>query len=341
MLAPLATFESLETHHCVTGSMRHIYTFYDHPISEEMLFGLGEGTGYIYWHQKGQIPFLGGRASPEPSVEELVGQRTGVQLTPHTTSSARKAEAVLLELLESGTPVMLQVDMGFLPYMDFGGEEYHFGGHVIVACSYDADAATVLVADRDRELHPVPLEALAQSRGSKHKPFPPKHKWYTFDFTGKRHPTIPEIYTAIANQAQLMLNPPISNIGISGIRKTAQLLPKWRDVLSEVDLRTTLFNAYIFISPVGGTGGGTFRYMFSRFLDEAAERIGNDKLHQAARDFQDIGDRWAALGEWCQEMSAAPSPCAYLDEAVEPLQEIATLEESAWKRLATVVDQGG
>ncbi|MEM8535046.1 MAG: BtrH N-terminal domain-containing protein [Chloroflexota bacterium] len=339
MLAPLATFESLETHHCVTGSMRHIYTFYNHPISEEMLFGLGEGTGYIYWHQRGQTPFLGGRASPEPSVEELAGQRTGVQLTPHTTSSARKAETALLALLERGIPVMLQVDMGFLPYMDFGGEEYHFGGHVIVACGYDAETGTVLVADRDRELHPVPLEALAQARGSQHKPFPPKHKWYTCDFSGKRQPTAPEICTAITNQAQLMLNPPISNIGIAGIRKTAQLLPKWRGTLNEVDLRTTLFNAYIFISPVGGTGGGAFRYMFSRFLSEAAGLIGDNVLHQAAQDFQDIGDRWAALGGWCQQLAAAPSPGDYLDEAVEPLREIATLEELAWTRLASVADQ--
>ena len=35
-------------------------------------------------------------------------------------------------------------------------------------------------------------------------------------------------------------------------------------------LRWALFNTYIFISPVGGSGGGIFRYMFSRFLREAA-----------------------------------------------------------------------
>jgi hypothetical protein len=26
-----------------------------------MLLGLGSGMGLIYWHQKGMIPFLGGR----------------------------------------------------------------------------------------------------------------------------------------------------------------------------------------------------------------------------------------------------------------------------------------
>ncbi|MBC7264113.1 MAG: hypothetical protein H5T64_07100 [Chloroflexi bacterium] len=35
----------MPTHHCVTGSMRHIYTYNDHDISEEMLLGVGRGNG--------------------------------------------------------------------------------------------------------------------------------------------------------------------------------------------------------------------------------------------------------------------------------------------------------
>lgn len=337
MLTAFDQFESLETHHCVTGSMQHLYTFYDHLMSEDMLLGLGEGTGYIYWHPKGEPPFIGGRATPKPSMEELAGQRTGVRIVPHTTTSARKAEKTLLTLLEAGTPVMLQVDMGFLPYMDFHGQEYHFGGHVVVACGYDAATQTVLIADRDHELHPVPLAALAQARGSTYKPFPPKNRWYTVDFADKRQPTPPEIHTAIANQATLMLNPPISNIGVKGIRKTAKLLPKWPDALSEADLRMTLFNAYIFISPVGGSGGGTFRYMFSRFLAEAAEMTDCAAYGQAAEQFQTIGDRWEALGVWFRQVSEGPSPADCLPEAVAPLNEIADLEETAWNVLMTKV----
>jgi len=333
MKPSLADFRSSPTHHCLTGSMVDIYRFYDHPVSEEMLFGLGEGTGYIYWHAKGQQPFMGGRANPEPSVEELAAGRTGVKLTAHTTSSARKAEKALLELLENGTPVMLQVDMGFLPYFDFDGEEYHFGGHVIVACGYDAATHSVMVADRDAELHSVPMEALAQARGSKHKPYPPKNRWHTFDFSGKRQPTDEEIRTAITNQATLMLNPPIRNMGVSGIYKSAQLVPKWGDALDEADLRMALFNAYIFISPVGGTGGGTFRYMFSRFLAEAAERTNNRNFAESAEEFKFIGDRWEEVGKWFQQISQAPTPAECLHEVVTPLERISDLEQNAWENL--------
>jgi len=33
-LKALKGFKSLETHHCVTGSMRHIYVYNDHPLNE-------------------------------------------------------------------------------------------------------------------------------------------------------------------------------------------------------------------------------------------------------------------------------------------------------------------
>ena len=49
---PVSGFKSLETHHCITGSILHIYKAYKLDISEDMLLGLGSGMGFIYWHIK-------------------------------------------------------------------------------------------------------------------------------------------------------------------------------------------------------------------------------------------------------------------------------------------------
>ena len=69
-LKPLEGFRSPETHHCVTGSMRQIYVYNDHDISEDMLLGIGAGVSFSYWHFKGQTPFMGGRGNLErPGVE--------------------------------------------------------------------------------------------------------------------------------------------------------------------------------------------------------------------------------------------------------------------------------
>jgi len=324
-------FDHTPTHHCVTGSLHDIYAYYGHPLNEDLLLGLGEGVGFIYWHQKGQPPFIGGRATPKPSLEELVGLRTGVKVTPHTTASKPKAESAMIELLKSDNPVMIQVDMGFLPYFDFKGMEYHFGGHVVVVCDYDANSRQVTIADRDENLYRVSLDDVAKARGSTFKPFPPQNRWLTFDFSQKRQPIKDEINIAICNQADLMLNPPISNIGVKGIRKTAKLMPEWGSIMSQKDLKWALFNAYIFISPVGGSGGGIFRYMFSRFLAEASDLTNNPKLVACAKEFQQAGDAWAEVGEWCKETSEKlPADLLPLRGMIN---KVADMEEHAWTHL--------
>ena len=114
---------------------------------------------------------------------------------------------------------MVQVDMVFLPYFDFGGYDYHFGAHMIVVCGYNSNTNQVVVADREKELHTISIEDLRKARGSKHKPYPPKHRWFTFDFTKKRFPSSMEIIAAIEEQIKEMLTPPIKNLGVEGIKK--------------------------------------------------------------------------------------------------------------------------
>jgi hypothetical protein len=331
-LNPFDGFTSIPTHHCVTGSMRHIYAFNGCDVSEELLLGLGEGVGFMFWQAKGQPPFLGGRATPRPSMEITAGRRTGVCIEAHTTSSAGKARLDLLNRLAGGQPVMLQVDMGFLPYFNFGGQEYHFGGHAVVACGYDPQTEQVMIADRDG-LYPVPLADLEKSRASTFKPFPPRNGSWSFDFTGFHQPTADETRLAITKQALRMINPPIRNFGVTGIRTAAERIPHWPGQLSSGEICSTLFNIYIFVSPVGGSGGGCFRYMFGRFLAEAAVITDETHLADSAAEFKRIGDDWESFAAWAKATSESPNPSAHLGECKTILQSIADKEQNAWERL--------
>jgi hypothetical protein len=336
-MQPFPGVKHFTTHHCVSGSLRHIYEFNGYPISEEMLLGLGAGVGFIYWHTKGTLPFLGGRANLErPGVEgfeKAIGRRTGVKVENFHTSSAAKAEKTLLDMLLAGQPVMLVLDMGFLPYFDFGGQEYHFGYHVVVACGYDPQARLVLLADRDEALHPVSLETLAKARGSKYKPFPPKHAWYKFDFGGKRPPEPGEIWQAVRECAVAMLQPPIANFGVKGIYKAARRIQDWPNLLNEEDLRATCTNTAIMIDARGGTGGGLFRYMYARFLNEVAGLTGERQLVEIGKDMQAIGDQWQAAAGLFERAAGAHQPASLLGEVCDLLPQIATQEQLAWQGL--------
>ena len=339
MLTPIEGFKHFETDHCVTGSMRHIYAFHGHDLSEDLLLGLGEGVGFAYFRFRGQPPFLGGRAQPKPSMEEIAAHRTGVGLKARKSSSDPTAEKALVDRLESGTPVMLQVDMGFLPYFDFGGREYHFGGHVVVVCGLDRASGEVLIADREKGLHPVPLAALAAARGSRFRPFPPGRKWWDFDFADFAPPSKREILLAIRNQASLMLSPPIANLGVKGIRKAAGEVARWDSLLAAEELRGALFNIWIFASAAGGTGGGMFRRMFSRFLGEAAEQTGRARLTQSGAEFGSIADAWdaiAVLSRQAADERTPPQAAAYLPRLTDAIAAVADAEEAGWEALAAI-----
>ena len=320
--------------------MRHLYEFHGFPISEEMLLGLGAGLGFVYWQMNDAPPFIGGRTNTgrpgEEGLEKAAGRRTGVLVRSSETSSGKKAEAALLDLLSRGEPVMVQVDMGFLPYFDFP-VEYHFGGHVVVVAGYDVESGQCLVADRDVPLHPVSMEQLALARGSQFQPFPPKNRQYSFDFSVMHQPEPVEVREAIREVVKGTLEPPIANLGVKGIRTAAERCLKWPKTMAEETLRASCFNLFIFVDATGGTGGGIFRYMYGRFLQEAAGILGEDRLLEIGEEMARIGDQWQEVAVIFKEASSAPSPEGLIPEGCRLMRSIADREQGAWERLRGVI----
>ncbi len=64
-----------------------------------MLLGLGAGMGFMYWHQKGIPPFIGGRGNVKNFFQDL-GKRTSVKIELKSTSSEKKAACTPQKFLE-------------------------------------------------------------------------------------------------------------------------------------------------------------------------------------------------------------------------------------------------
>ncbi len=342
-IKPFENCLALDGYHCQTNSLAKIYNFYDHPMSEDMLLGLGAGIGFIYWHQKGTYPFVGSRGNNKDFFNDI-GRRTSVKIKVKSTTSEKKAEGALLEKLTRKEPVMVFGDMGYLPWFDFP-EDYHFGGHTFLVCGYDGED-TVLASDMDPKatgpkkgfFSSISLEQLRKARNSKYKPFPPKNTYLEFDFKNFRSPEKDWIYSAIKQNMESMLNPPISNLGIKGIRKTAGEIGKWKELFNERELRLNLFTLYIFIE-IGGTGGGSFRYMYSRFLMEAAKITENNRLLEAAGMVNDSGKIFTKIGLMFKDAENVPD----LDDRIKKAQalflNVAEAEESAFSYLLENIPQ--
>jgi hypothetical protein len=232
--------------------------------------------------------------------------------------------------------------MGFLPWFHFP-QEYHFGGHAFVVCGYDGDR-TVLASDMDPQMAglkkglyaPVTLEQLAKARSSPYKPFPPKNLRLEFDFAGFRNPGSKEIAASIAQTADASLNPPIKNFGVPGLRHTARQLLQWPAIFKDQDLRMNLFNLYVFIE-IGGTGGGCFRPMYARFLEEGAKTTRKPALANAAEIFRQSGAKFTEIALLFKDAETMKGIDKKLLSASKLFGESAVLEEKAFLLLKQAI----
>ena len=101
-------------------------------------------------------------------------------------------------------------------------------------------------------------------------------------------------------------------------------------------LGLALMNMAIMLSADGGTGGGMFRYMFSRFLREAADLTGQRAYAEHVDPFRTSGDGWEALANLARSAANDSDPAACLEPIAATLEAQAALEQAAWEGLAAL-----
>jgi hypothetical protein len=141
-------FKPLGGKHCWTVALKNVLDYHGLGLSEEMLFGLGGGIGFIYWYMKlMRAPFIGTRYGK--GVEPLIDtcKRIGAKATIFQTTNVKKGYDELKKDLREGKPTFVFADMAYLPYLALP-EVAHFGAHTIVVFGLDEQADKVHIADR-------------------------------------------------------------------------------------------------------------------------------------------------------------------------------------------------
>jgi hypothetical protein len=195
-------------------------------LSEEMLLGLGGGIGFIYWYMKMMpSPFIGTRYGKGADFPTNICRRIGAEMSVMETSSSKKGYGELKALLHAGEPAITYGDMVYLPYFAIP-EVAHFGGHVFVVFGLDEDRDEVYTYDLGKNPVTVSIADLERARGSKFPPFPPKHRLLKIKCPSKIGNLEGGIREAIKDCCRSMLEPPIKNIGLSGIQRWSNLVTK-------------------------------------------------------------------------------------------------------------------
>ena len=86
-----------------------------------------------------------------------------------------------------------------------------------------------------------------------------------------------------------------------------------------------------------GTGGGGFRFLYAAFLEQASERLGNDKLLGVSEQITKAGDLWrdSALqmaGIYKGRITSQKD----FDDCADIMNEIAAIEKNAFQDLSKI-----
>ena len=308
--------------HCGSTALRNLLAFHGIELSEEMAFGLGAGASFYYLTLEDTSPsrwFNGRTARLEESFRDL----TGAALEMRTFAPGDdEAWAAARAEVDGGNPALLLTD---IYYLDHYGDSAHFPGHAVVLAGYDEEVAQ-LSDTGFAELQTTRLENLDKARHSGHPAYPLEGHMFTVGATVDRARLEAAIPRAIAQAAKEMVEPTWGEFaGLPAVERLAAEAGAWPETAP--DWQWCARFAYQVIER-RGTGGGAFRLMYSRFLEEA----GREEAPLAA----EAAARWTELAETFRAASESDDPAPALWAEVDAAaKRVAEAETRLWQSLST------
>jgi len=308
-------------HHCGSTALRNLLAFHGIELSEEMAFGLGAGASFYYLTLEDSSPsrwFNGRTARLEESFRDLTG--AALELRTFAPGADEQAWAAARAEVDAGNPALLLTD---IYYLDHYGNSAHFPGHAVVLAGYDDEVARLSDTGFE-QLQTTRLENLAKARHSGHPAYPLEGHMFTVSDAVDRDRLEAAIPRAIAQAAQEMLEPSFGEFGgLPAVERLAAEAGSWPEAAA--DWQWCARFAYQVIER-RGTGGGAFRLMYSRFLEEA----GRDEAPLAVA----AATGWTELAEAFKAASENDQPDPALWAEVDATaKRVAEAETRLWESL--------
>jgi hypothetical protein len=308
--------------HCGSTALRNLLAFHGADVSEEVAFGLGAGACFFYVTLEDQSPsrFTNGRAA---NLEQNFLELTGTSMRMRTDDDPGRSWDLAREAIDGGRPALLLTD---LYYLDHYGKSAHFPGHAVVLAGYDGQDA--FLSDTGFEdLQTTSLESLARARHSKLPVLRLEgHIVDLPDGGGLDAERLREaVPRAVARAAAEMLEPALGEFqGLPALRRFAAEVERWPEATE--DWRWSARFLYQVIER-RGTGGGNFRRMYARFLEECG-------FEQAATA-SEAAELWRELAEAARDASEPERPNAAAWRRLgDGAERVLDAESRLWRELA-------
>lgn len=313
MMTVLSDYHEFAGRHPETGTIRNALAYQGvkaphtgEALSEALLLGISGGItfGYFTFEYSGYPPHLVLLTRNTFDPMNTLLERLAIPQEVLQTSDSHKGETNLLEVLESGRPALVWADMFSLPHNDLPYDERNWGMTPLLAYGYEDDRA--YLADRANQPVVVASSDLQNARSRVKKD---KFRVMVLDA-----PDLSRLPAAVTKGIWQCINlfveaPPKGkrdNFGLAALQYWAKMLintrnkNSWTRYFAPGDRmwmalagNVTQPGAFGWVNQ--GMGNSAERGMYADFLDEAAIILDEPGLEEAAEQFSQSEQAWAAL----------------------------------------------
>lgn len=302
--------------YCYVGIFRDLLHFYNHELTENMVFGLMGGVNFFYTYPDVKIPdtapifWIAGDPSFDP--RDTFCRTTGVYQELNITDDPDLGWEIVKSRIDHNQPTM--IDVAFASYyidclsipkvvkiiqnkfVKKAPVDFIIGGQKAAIIGYDLDEDVAYVVDTmTPKINKIPISILKRAR-SENCYMPPRNEWSAYYVPQKLIPFQNSLRESISYTAHNMINPSKFSMkiytGLDGIKKFVEEFLNWEDITDEKTMRQSLY----FMYTLGWfTGRGLFRPFYSKFLNEASVILDEPDLLQLSEKYHELSLLWGKI----------------------------------------------
>lgn len=283
----LKDFQTLSGLHCESSAMMNALNYQGIPLNESTINGYSASASFGF-ARKEKFPILHMRVG---NLKERFSQTTGISYTYYQPKNKKEAYHAVKDVLRRNIPVILRVNMRYLPYLHggkYGHRRTSFGWHFITLVKIDEKSGYAWVTDTTYKTpQRIHLADLAKARNSKHGQLKADNYFYYFE-KPKMTLTTADMFNA---SIELFLKD-YKEVLVE-IKQFPEDIKNIEDKRNIYMLSPLFFTMYGFIEAFG-TGGSGFKNFIRDYLIEMNKSL-NLNISSIIEIISELCSKWQEL----------------------------------------------
>ena len=293
--------------HCASTAIMNVCRYYGIDISEDFCFGVGQGLGFSFYKDENMdmYSFSGRSRDVVRNFFDNIGAEV---FFGYSMEGEEVWKQLCFYIKELGHPVIVKLDMDSMAYLK---ERFNYvykiqqSEHLAVVTDIGDDYA-LLSEYYDKAPVRITKEELLRGMSEAFEEKACNNVFYVVTSAPHYIDYKKTAIMAMENNVRLFKYGFGSNMGLPGLKSFNKNLAMWRQTKEEDFFCRILRMSYFSFEKIG-TGGGNFRRMYTRFLNECAEFFSDAAFTEASDLYAKLANEWKTYSslaiEYCNSVS--------------------------------------